>query len=596
MEACRRSTFEGGIGFHGTSTWANGNYQAQNTFQLIDNVSWFSGRHNLKIGGDLRYFQVNDQVAPQSMRGAFAFDDRLSGFNYANFLLGYLSSSRRSIARPNAYPRSSIYGFYVQDDFKISSKMTLNYGIRYEYQPPWTEKYDRMFTFDPGTGAMVTAGSTVPTDLVPAVAETLTIIPAAQAGYPLRSLMENDSNNISPRVGLAIRPFGDTNTVVRMGWGLYTTPWPGSIGLQATGGPWQSEETFILESPSVPTITFPNPFLATSDFSGVQSIAGVNRVFPGERTQQWSFSLGKQVWNTAIDIGYVGTKAQNIPFTDDLNLLRPSTSPFSAARRPYPRYNSAELTQAGASSIYHGLTVQADRRLSRGLWFNVNYTWAKALTDIALGDFGLRAQQNQYQRFLERADEPRHRRQQLRFSYGYQLPFGRGKKYLSDAHPVVNAVLGGWQVAGITTMLTGQRLSPEFSGDNDPANTNEFSGRPDRVGDGNFDSSDMRDSIKARIPIFDRSPFVTPADGRGFYGNSARYILTGPGEVVWNIVGSKNFSLAERARLQLRCELFNAFNRPNFNNPDNNITGGSFGLVTSAGSARAMLLGLRIDY
>ena len=338
-----------------------------------------------------------------------------------------------------------------------------------------------------------------------------------------------------------MRPFGDTNTVLRMGWGLYTTPWPGSIGLQATGGPWQSDEDFILESESVPTITFPNPFLATSDFSGIQSIAGVSRVFPGERTQQWSFSLGQQIWNTAIDIGYIGTKAQNIPFTDDLNLLRPSTIPFDAARRPYPRYNSAELTQAGGSSIYHGLTIQADRRLSRGLWYNVNYTWAKALTDVELGGFGARPQQNQYQRFLERADEPRHRRQQLRFSYGYQLPFGRGKKFVNDAHPVVNGLLGGWQVAGITTMLTGQRLSPEFSGV-DPANTNEFGGRPDRVGDGNFDSGDMRDSIKARMPIFDRNAFGEPAAGRGFYGNSARYILTGPGEVVWNIVGSKNFS------------------------------------------------------
>ena len=538
--------FPGAINFHGTSTWANGNYQAQNTYQLIDNISWFRGRHNLKIGADLRYFQVNDQAAPQSMRGDFMFDDRLSGFNYANFLLGYLSSARRSIARPNAYPRSSIYGFYVQDDFKISPRVTLNYGVRYEYQPPWTEKYDRMFTFDPATGAMVTAGSTIPTDLVPAVAETLTIIPAAQAGYPLRSLMENDSNNISPRLGLAMRPFGDTNTVLRMGWGLYTTPWPGSVGLNATGGPWQSDEDFILESESVPTITFPNPFLATSDFSGIQSIAGVSRVFPGERTQQWSFSLGQQIWNTAIDIGYIGTKAQNIPFKDDLNLLRPSTIPFDAARRPYPRYNSAELTQAGGSSIYHGLTIQADRRLSRGLWYNVNYTWAKALTDVELGGFGERPQQNQYQRFLERADEPRHRRQQLRFSYGYQLPFGRGKKFVNDAHPVVNGLLGGWQVAGITTMLTGQRLSPEFSGV-DPANTNEFGGRPDRVGDGNFDSGDMRDSIKARMPIFDRNAFGEPAASRGFYGNSARYILTGPGEIVWNIVGSKNFYLAGNA-------------------------------------------------
>lgn len=132
-------------------------------------------------------------------------------------------------------------------------------------------------------------------------------------------------------------------------------------------------------------------------------------------------------------------------------------------------------------------------------------------------------------------------------------------------------------------MLTGARLSPSFSGV-DPANTNQFSGRPDRLGDGNFDSSQMRDRIEGRVPIFDRSAFERPAAGRGSYGNSARYILTGPGEVTW-----------ERARVQLRYEMFNAFNHSNFNNPSTNITAGNFGLVTGAGKARNMLLGARID-
>jgi hypothetical protein len=243
------------------------------------------------------------------------------------------------------------------------------------------------------------------------------------------------------------------------------------------------------------------------------------------------------------------------------------------------------------------LTIQADRRLSQGLWYNINYTWSKALTDVELGDFATTAQQNQYQRFLERGDERRHRRQQLRFSYGYELPVGRGKQFLNSMPTVAEGILGGWQVAGITTMLTGQRLSPSFSG-TDPANTNQFDGRPDRVGDGNYDAGGMRDNIKARIPVLDRSAFVQPETGRGFYGNAARYILTGPGEIVWNFVLAKNFYVGEneRSRLQFRWEMFNALNRPNFNNPSTNISGGSFGLVTSAQSGRAMLFALRFDY
>src|SRR5262249_28038791 len=152
------------------------------------------------------------------------------------------------------------------------------------------------------------------------------------------------------------------------------------------------------------------------------------------------------------------------------------------------------------------------------------------------------------------------RRQQLRFSYIYELPFGRGKRFLRDLSGIANTILGGWQVNGITTMVTGARLSPVFS-NTDPANTNQFGGRPDRVGDGNFDASSMRDRIKAGLPIFDSSAFVQPETGRGFYGNSARNILTGPGGESWNIVLAKNFQLKEHARLQFRWELFNAFNR-----------------------------------
>jgi len=149
-------------------------------------------------------------------------------------------------------------------------------------------------------------------------------------------------------------------------------------------------------------------------------------------------------------------------------------------------------------------------------------------------------------------------------------------------------------------MSTGRRLSPAFS-NTDPANTNQFGGRPDRIGDGNFDSGDIRDRIKAGLPIWDSSAFVQPETGRGSYGNSARNILTAPSAQTWNIVVAKNFSLKERARIQFRWELFNAFNRANFGNPCTtcstlNISGGDFGLITYAGNMRKMLFALRFDY
>jgi carboxypeptidase family protein len=591
--------FSGAIPFESTNTWLNAVSQVQNNYQAVDNLSWYRSRHTFKMGADVRRNQVNDENKPTSLRGAFNFDDQLSGLAYANFLLGFPSYTERSIARPNAYLRGTQLGFYFQDDFKVNQKITLNYGLRYEYQTPWVDRYDRLFTFDPKTGSLVTAGTSIPTDLVPAVAATLPIISASQAGFPTRSLMETDGNNWSPRLGLAIRPFANATTVIRLGYGMYSQIWPGLLGLNATGGPWQSTQSFFIEG-NQPTITFPNPFLTTSDFSGLQSIAGLSVKFPNERSQQWNLSVGRQIWNTAVDVSYVGTKAQNIPYVEDLNLLHPSTEPYSSSRRPYQRFNSVSLTQSGGSSIYHGFTIQADRRISRGLSFNANYTWAKALTDVALTSYPASISQNQYARYLERADDDWIRRQQLRFSYIYELPFGRGMKFLNGLPSFANYILGGWQLNGITTMSTGRRLSPSFSGV-DPANTNQFDGRPDRIGDGNLDAGGMRDRIKAGLPIFDSSAFLQPENGRGFYGDSARNILTAPGAQTWNIVIAKNFPLKERARLQFRWEMFNAFNRANFGNPSPdsgilNISGGDFGLITYAGNMRKMLFALRLDY
>lgn len=573
----------------------NNSTSTQNTYQILDNISWFRGRHTVKFGVDIRHMQVNSEVQPLNVRGSYSFDDRLAGLGYANFLLGLPTGSSRGIARPNAYPRSNSFGFYWQDEIRIHSKATLNLGLRYDYQTPWKEKFGRAFTFDPASGSLVTAGTSIPTDLVPSIAASLPIITAAQAGIPVDTLMETDNNNWSPRIGLAVRPFGDTNTVIRAGVGVYTQIWPGLIGTGATGGPWQSSEAFNLENSVDPIIRFPAPFATTSQFAGLQSVSGIGANFPNERSYQWNFSIGKQIFGTAVDVGYIGTKVVNIPYAENLNLLQPSTTPFSSGRRPYQTFNAVTMTTTGGSSIYHGLTIQADRRVGQSLLFNVNYTWAKALTDVDLRSSSPGIQQNQYNRSLERGDDPNIRRQQLRFNYLYDLPFGRGKAVFSDSSRVANAIVGGWQIAGITTMYTGPRFSPSYS-NSDPANTNQFSGRPDRVGDGNFDAGQMADRIRAGQPILDIAAFSVPLSGRGFYGNSARNILTGPGLSNWNIGVHKNWLLAESANLQFRWEMFNAFNRVNFNNPNTNIQSGSFGLVTTSGAARSMLFGLRLDF
>ncbi|MGH9845708.1 MAG: TonB-dependent receptor domain-containing protein, partial [Blastocatellia bacterium] len=583
-----------GLGFarFSGSAGANFNKSGQHTYQVTDNLTWLRGRHSLKVGSDIRRYQINDFSRPSNERGSFSFDDRLSGFDYANFLLGLPSGVSFSIPRPGAYLRGTQYALYFQDDLKLSQKLTLNYGVRYEYQTPWADKFDRRFSFDRKTGSLVTAGDKIPTDLVPQLAATLPIITAPQAGLPARSLVEADRNNWNPRLGIAYRPFADATTVIRMGYGWYTSMFPGLLAFRGTGGPWQTNYSLSLIGDR-PTMRFPNPFLGNPGFGGVTNISVVNPIFPAERSQQWNLSIGRELWGAAIDVAYVGTKTTNIPFTNNLNLLPPSTTPYDPARRAYPRFNTVAVLEAGGQAIYHGLTIQADRKMARGLYFNANYAYAKAMTDVALNGYEIGFQQNQYNRRLERAADSSVRKHQLRFSYIYELPIGRGKALFSEMPRVANAVLGGWQFNGITTILSGPRISPSFSGV-DPTNTNQFSGRPDRIGNGNI--GDIQDRIKAGLPIWDRGAFVVPQAGRGFYGNSARTVLVGPGSHVWNAGLSKNFMLTETARFQFRWELFNAFNQVNFGSGSTNITSGSFGLTTGAGAGRRMIFAARIDF
>jgi len=576
--------------FRGTSG-TNVNHDVQNLFEYTDNMTWIHGKHTFKWGTDIQHFQFNNLNLPSNHVGAFGFGDNISGFDYANFLLGDPSSTTLATPVPANYERSTLYAFYVQDDLRLLPRLTVNYGVRYEYQSPWTEKFDRRFGFNLANGNLVVAGTQMPTDLVPQVAATLPIETSTQAGFPAHSLMYADTNNWNPRLGIAYRPFGGDKTVVRAAYGWYTTMLPGSAGTTGIGGPWTTNTSFNYLGGAV-TQMFPDPFTQATNYSGVTSISAMDPNYVNMRTQQWSFSIGHEFMGTAINVAYTGTKTTHLPDTMDFNLLHPSTTPFDPANRPYQLFSSVNITSSGGSSIYHGLTVTADHHFRNGLQFNANYAYSKAMTAYSLWG-GTGFQQNQYDQQLEYGPDPLVRNQQFWFDVIYQLPIGRGKAFLPNINPVLNQVIGGWQVVTLTSMLSGQFLSPRFSGV-DPANTGQYGGRPDCVGNGNI--GNIGTSVMAGQPMWNLNAFQVPTGGRGYYGNCGRSVLTGPGKNLWNAGLTKNFMLHEGVRLQIQWELFNAWNHPNWGNGNTNVSSGNFGITHYGGGGRSMMFGGRLTF
>ena len=170
---------------------------------------------------------------------------------------------------------------------------------------------------------------------------------------------------------------------------------PGSLGTTGLGGPWTTNTSFDYLGGAV-TQAFPDPFTQSTNFSGVTSISSVDPNYVSMRVQQWNFSIGREFLGTAIDVAYTGTKTTHLPDTMNYNLLHPSTTAFDPANQPYPLFSSVNMTESGGSSIYHGLTVQADHRFKNGLQFNANYAWAKGMTAYSLWGGGQASKQNQY--------------------------------------------------------------------------------------------------------------------------------------------------------------------------------------------------------
>jgi hypothetical protein len=620
-----------------------GTVKSQN-FQFTNNLTWVKGRHTFKFGADVRRVRTTDVLSFTSGNdfGDFSFDGSFSGNSFADFLLGVPFRSGFAQVGPDLDGRSIHQHYYAQDSWRVSPRLTLELGVRYEYHPPFTDVGDNIGNFDRyGNFVVIPSSATARNLLAPGFLQSVNACPgpsingvpctqiktAEEADLP-EGLRTRDLNNFNPRFGFAYRPFADAKTVVRGGFGMYTMTQLGSVFYSLTGTTSSDVRAFnnTRDAQGRPQIVWPNTQVPGSSGVLAGSLGSFEFRTANDSRQrdpyamQWSLSVDRDLgWNTGLRVSYIGMRSVKLPFSPDINQPQPSRTPFNQrplTDRPFPNFSLIYSRDNHANAIYNAMQVEVNHRFSGGLSFTSAYTWAKNLADNAgpapsgfAGENGGGRVTDSLNRRGDRGDVYATRRHRWISTGVFELPFGKGRKFGGDAGFLANALIGGWQLSSIFLWQSGAFLTPVMSG-GDPSGTNgnaRGTQRPDRVGTGS-----VAEPTAARW--LDRSAFVCP--GRvpgasdqyncsvtpiGRFGNSGVGILTGPGTVNLNLGVAKRFRLTERWRLTLEGSFTNAANHINLADPGLNIANSAFGLITSArtaesGGSRVGQLAARIDF
>ncbi|HEY3454123.1 MAG TPA: TonB-dependent receptor [Bryobacteraceae bacterium] len=567
--------------------------QRTNSYQLFQEITLTRGRHSIKTGADIRKLNYND-LTERQQNGQLGFTGGLTanpasasntGIALADALLGLpLTAAGSSQSLAGAYNGFS-YGFFVQDDWKVNQRVTLNLGMRYDLAPRMTEKLNHLTAFDrsyPGGRVLLSGACTA---YIPGLG-------TSDGRCIPRGVVPTDKNDWGPRVGIAIRPFNDNRTAIRAGYGIFYD----MIELQdlrtwTRNPPYgaifslQSDQNGNANTPAVLKIT--DLFPAQGSLQAQPDIYSPGDKYVDPYYQQWNFDVQRQfASNLLIDIGYMGTKGTHLA-----RRLLANQAPLDAnpahptpiqTRRPYPRFgNTIRLTDDDANSTYHALLVKAEKRFSQGLSFLFSYTYAKALDSGSLIDDTPR---DIYNLSLDKGRADFDIRQRAVFSASWELPFGKGKPFLTGG--IGGALLGGWQLNTITALRSGFPFSVSASGDAcNCAATNQLA---EQVGD------PFSGFTQSRSLWFNTAAFAQPI--RGTFGSSGRNIMTGPAEETIDLSIFRTFTIGERVRLQFRGESFNLLNHTNFGLPGSTVASSSYGLIQSASSSRNIQFGLKLNF
>jgi outer membrane receptor protein involved in Fe transport len=549
-----------------------------NNYNVSDAMTWIHGNHSVKIGGEMlhtQYFQPTNS----NFNGTFTFNGRLTNSGFADFLLGYASSTSRKIGTVTNHLYTNSFGAYVQDDYKVRPDLTLNLGLRYEVQTSPYEKDGQMTNFVPSTGMVLMGGdSTVPNWPATVASAGLTGRVALASDYGLpKSLVNTNYLNFAPRIGFAWRPFGGNKTVIRSGYGIfYTGSRMSAIRTDLAGGfPFSVSQSFTGATSDPTRLTLSNPFPdAFARVTGVTTANGYEVDAPSPYLQSWNLTLERELRGVGFELGYTGSKGTHLGRKYNLNQqVRTPTS----TSRPYDGFSGIQYYSFGTNSSYNAATLTVRKRFHKGLLFRANYTFGKSI-DVAsglnyAGDGGYQGAQDSYNPDAERGRSDYDVRHLFSMSFAWPLP-------LSSHEP-----LKGWALSGSGRIYSGQPLTPQLSG---PSADLAQATRPDRIAKGTVPNPSPE-------RWFDLAAFPVVPDSAFRFGDSGRNILDGPGTVSVNLALSKSVPLGP-GRLQLRSEAFNVTNHTNFSLPNVALDRANAGTITASKPARIIQFGLRWDF
>jgi len=529
-------------------------YRHTNTYLIGDSLALDRGSHLLKIGGEFRDLQLNG-ILYYFSRGDLSFSGALSGSGLSDLLLGLPSFGLQSQSTNPITLRSRAYNAYFEDDWRVSPSLTLNLGVRYEYNSPPVDPTNRMSTLDFVNNQVVTVGT----------------------NGVSRSGIQPDWNNFAPRVGIAWSP--GKAFVVRAGYGMYYDSGMFEVNSAMFFNPPQFNLLVFFPSPAG-LLTLENPFPTNSAYTPPASLNVLNPNLISPYIQQWNFTVERAFASVGtLTVGYAGSAGTHLIGNVDSNQPPPGPGDIQT-RRPYPQYGDIFYISDGASSNYNSLQATFRRQMGSHLSLWAAYTWSHSIDDqsaFLATTPDPNFPQNSYDPGAERANSSFDMRQRFVVTYAWRLP---GQ----------NRWTRNTEFDGIATVQSGQPFTPVLGYDNsNTGNTGSQTGsdRPDVV-------HAWRLSNPTPNQWFDPTAFA-PAPPYNF-GNAGRNIIRGPGLASFDLAYVRRFAITERYRLTFEAQAFNLFNRANFNLPQAYFDQPTFGQILSAQAPRQIQFALRFSF